>query len=83
MFDEDTFDFLRPKNARTSQFYIFPKIYKPNILGRTIVLSCGAPLENIILQRPPFRSLVKNIPSYIKDTNDLFLKLQEINELTP
>ena len=29
--DRDMFDFLRPRNARTSQFYILPKIHKKDM----------------------------------------------------
>ena len=47
--DRDTFDFLRPRNVRTSQFYILPEIHKKGIPGRPIVTSCGAPTENISL----------------------------------
>ena len=35
--DRDTFYFLRPRNARTSRFYILPKIHKKDIAGRPIV----------------------------------------------
>ena len=49
MLSRDTFDFLRPKNARTSQFYDLPKIHKKDIPGRPIVSSCGAPTKNISL----------------------------------
>ena len=45
--NKDTFDFLRPKKVGTSQFYILLKIHKTGIPGRPIVLSCGAPTENI------------------------------------
>ena len=43
----DTFDFLQPRNARTSRFYILPKIHQKDIPGRPIVSSGGAPTENI------------------------------------
>ena len=33
----DTFEFLRPKKARTSRFDILPKIHKAGIPGRPIV----------------------------------------------
>ena len=47
--DKDAFDFLQPKNAKTSQFCILPKLHKKDIPGRPIVSSCGAPTENISL----------------------------------
>ena len=35
--DRDTFEFLQPKNAWISWFYILPKIHKKDIPGRPIV----------------------------------------------
>ena len=80
--DRDTFDFLRPRNVRTSRFYILPKIHKKDIPGRPIVSSCGAPTENISLFVDyHLRPLVKKIPSYIKDTNDFLVKLNDTQNL--
>ena len=80
--DRDAFEFLRPKKIRTSRFYILPKIHKDGIPGRPIVSSCGAPTENISLFVDYHLSpLVRRIPSYIKDTNDFLLKLQDIRNL--
>ena len=74
--DGGTFDFLWPRNARTSRFYILPKIYNKDILGRPIVSSCGAPTEKISsFVDYHLRPLVKKIPSYIKDINDFLVKL--------
>ena len=82
MLDRDSLDFLRPKNARTSRFYILPKIHRMDILGRPTVLSYGALMENIPLFDDHHLSpLVKKIPSYIKDTNDFLLKLNDIQDL--
>ena len=79
MLDIDTFDFLRPRNARISLFYTLPKIHKTGILGRPIVSSCGAPTEKISLYtHHHLGPLVKGIPSYIQDTNDFLLKIQDI-----
>ena len=36
--DKHTFEFLHPRDARTSPFYVLPKIHKVGILGRPIVL---------------------------------------------
>ena len=68
--------FLRPKDIRTSWFYILPKLHKPGIPGRPIVSSCGAPTEKISkFIDHHLSSLVKKIPSYVKDTNDFLSKL--------
>lgn len=71
-----TVNLLVPKNPRTPTFYTLPKIHK-NIKpppGRPIVASYGSPTERISGyiddQLQPF---VKQLPSYIKNTDD-FLK---------
>ena len=79
--NRDTFEFLRPKKARTARFYIVPKIHKDGIPGRPIVSSCGAPTENISLFVNYYLSPLVRIPSCIKDTNDFLLKLQDIRNL--
>ena len=77
--DRNTFQFLLPKDPRTSRFYILPKIHKPGAPGRPIVSSCGAPTEGISkFIDHHLGPLVKNIPSYVKDTNDFLSKLHEI-----
>ena len=43
--DKDAFNYLRPKQTRTSWFYILPKLHKLGIPGRPIVSSCEAPTE--------------------------------------
>ena len=64
--DQDMFEFLRPKDIRTSQFDILPKLHKPGTPGRPIVSCCGAPTEGISKFVDHHLSpLVKNIPSYI------------------
>ena len=73
--NKDTFDFLCPKKVRTSWFYILPKIHKPGIPGRPIVLSCGTPTENIsFIVDYHLVPLVRGIPSYLKHTNDFFFE---------
>ena len=53
-----------------------------DIPGRPIVLSCRGPMENIYLFVDyHLRPLVKKIPSYIKDTNDFLMKLNDIQNL--
>ena len=80
--EKDAFDFLRPRNARTFRFYILPKIHKKDIPVRPIVSSCRAPTENISLFVDyHLRPLVKKIPSYIKDTNNFLVKLNDIQNL--
>ena len=54
--DKDTFQFLLPKDVRTSRFYILPKLHKPGAPGRPIVSCCGAPTKkNLEICRLPPR----------------------------
>ena len=77
-----TFNFLQPKNSRTSRFYILPKLHKPGVPGRPIVSSCRASTE-IISQFVDYHlgPLVCKIHSYIKDTSDFLLKLQTVTNV--
>ena len=79
----DSFEFLCPRDVRTSQFYSLPELHKARILGRPIILSCGAPTEKIsFFIDYDLSPLVKKIPSHIKDTNGFRLKLQSIQDLS-
>ena len=80
--DKETLNYLWPQNPRTSRFYILPNIHKDGIPGRPIILSCGAPTENIS-QFVDFYlcPLVESIPSYIKDTTDFLCKLKSVGQI--
>jgi len=77
---------LKPSQPKTPIFYILPKTHKQirPPPGRPIVASIGAPTEKIsafiddILQ--PF---VKNLPSYIKNSNHFLERLAEIPQPLP
>ena len=58
--DKHTFEFLCPQDARTSQFYILPKLHKVGIPGRLIVSSCGSPIDKISL----FVVLQRTLPTW-------------------
>lgn len=67
---------------RTSPFYLLPKIHKKDIPGRPIVSGIDCPTDKIshtvdMILRP----LVKDIPSYIKDTRDFINLIQGIGHL--
>ena len=80
--DKPSFEFLRPRDARTSRFYVLPKIHKVGIPGRPIVSSCGSPTERISHFVDYYLNpLVKKIPSFIKDTNDFLCKLQNVQNV--
>ena len=55
---------------RTSQFYMLPKIHKPDNPGRPIVSACSCPAENISAYLDEVMApFVKNLPTYGKETN--------------
>ena len=70
---------LKNPSPRTSQFYISPKIHKKGNAGRPVVSSINCYTANIskyvdyLLQ--PF---VKEIPSYVKYTNDFINKINAV-----
>ncbi len=71
---------------RTPVMCFLPKIHKPNNPGRLIVSACGCPTELISSYlHHGMAPLVRNLPSYIKDTNMLsrsfktFIFLAHIN----
>jgi hypothetical protein len=65
---------------RTPVMYSLPKIHKPDNPGRPIVSACGCPTELIssFLDRV-MAPLVKDLPSYIKDTKHALQILQNIH----
>ena len=82
--DKHTLEFLRPRDVRTSRFYVLPKIHKAGVPGRPIVSSCGCPTEKISLFVDyHLNPLVRNVPSFIKDTNDFLCKLQDLQNIPP
>ena len=82
--DKETMLSLHNNDARASRFYILPKIHKLGCPGRPIVSSCGAPTEGISrFVEFHLGSLVRQIPSYIKDTTDFLLKLRTLPNLPP
>ena len=65
-------DGLKTSDARTPSFYITPKIYKPGNPGRPVVSSVNCHKSNISKYIDyHLQSVVKQGPSYIKDTNEL------------
>ena len=79
---KSTAHFLKPTfPSRTPIFYGLPKIHKPGVPLRPIVSANDSPTENIssfidYICQP----LMKNLPSFIKDTKDF---LQQILNLEP
>ena len=65
---------------RTPVMYFLPKIHKPNDPGRPIVSACGCPTEIISSYLDHVMApLVRNLPSYIKDTKHALQILNNIH----
>ena len=63
---------LYNKTHRIPNFYMLPKIHKPNNPGRPIVNGIGSITEKISAYvDQEIRHLVSTIPSYLKDTSHL------------
>ena len=72
-------DGLSTSNPRTPKFYLSQKIHKPNNPGRPVVSSVDCHISNISRYvEYHLQPIVKNIPSYIKDTNDFIKKATSI-----
>lgn len=79
---EDIYQFNRIKHTRTPVFYILPKIHKIDIPGRPIVSAIGGPTEKISATVDYYlKPLAQLVPSYIKDTNDFLLKLENLGKI--
>ena len=75
---------LKIKNPRTPLFYILPKIHKVNNPGRPVVSSVSCHTESISRFVDHYlQSLVKLLPSYIQDTTDFLLKLNNLPDKLP
>ena len=82
--DKETMAVLLPNKLRMPWFYILPKIHKPENPGRPMVSSCRSPTKGIS-QFVDFHlgPLVRKIPSYMSDTTDFLLKLQNNGSVPP
>ncbi len=65
---------------RTPVMYFLPKIHKPDNPGRPIVSACSCPTELISSYLDQVMApLVRNLPSYIKDTKHALQIFQNIH----
>ena len=79
-----TRDYLLNDSPRTSRFYMLPKIHKNKIPppDRPIVSGNGCPTEKISEFVDFFLNpLVKQFPSYVKDTTHFLQKLKKVKKL--
>ena len=66
-------------NARAGRFYLLPKIHKKNCPGRPVISGCNTPTEKIsAFVDHQLKSLVPQIPSYVKDTNGFLARLKDM-----
>ena len=69
-------DGLKSVSSNPPKFYISPKIHKENNLGRPVINSINCHTSEISLfVDHHLQPLVREIPSYIKDTNDFINKI--------
>ena len=69
-------DGLKPVNPKTPKFYISPKIHKENNPGRLVVNSINCHTSEISrFVDHHLQPLVREIPLYIKETNDFINKI--------
>ena len=69
-------DGLKSANPKTPKFYISPKIYKENNPGRPVINSITRHTSEISrFVDHHLQPLVREIPSYIKNTNDFINKI--------
>ena len=84
--DRSCYLYLSDDKIRTPEFYMLPKIHKDRVNppGRPIVSGNGCPTERISKFIDFFlQPNVKNIASYIKDTTDFLLMLDNLGTLPP
>ena len=70
------------QNPRTQRFYTKPKIHKEGIPGRPVISSVNCHSTKILeYDDYHLRPIIREIPSYIKETSDFLCKLKPIAEV--
>lgn len=83
---EESIKLLIQTNPKTPIFYILPKIHKATIPppGRPIVASIGSPTERIsAFVDNSLQDIVKDLPSYVKNSKEFLDKLKEVTQPLP
>ena len=82
MINENTAKGLKNPSPRAPQFYMSPKIHKEVNPGRPVVSSINCHTTNISKYVDyHLRRIVKQIPSYVKDTNDFINKINAVKSV--
>ena len=75
-------DGLKNPSPRTLQFYISPKIHKEGNPGCPVVSSISCHTANISgYVEYHLQPIVKQIPSYVKDTNNFISKINAVKSV--
>ena len=81
---DETLDYILVNNPMLGRFYLLPKIDKRlyNVAGRHVISNSGYHTEYIsAFVEYNFKSIAKNVKSYIKDTNYFLLQLDVLPSL--
>ena len=79
---EKTADGLKVSNPKTPKFYMQPKIHKKDNPGRPVVSSVNCHASSISKYVDyHLQLIVRDIPSYVRDTKDFLTKLNDIRHI--
>ena len=82
LINENIANGLKNPSPKTPQFYIPPKIHKEGNLGCPVVSSITCHIANISKYVDyHLQPIVKQIPSYVKDTNDSINKINAVKSV--
>ena len=69
---------LTTTNPKTTNFYMSPNAHRPNNPGHPVISSVDCHTSNILQHvHSHLQTIVKEIPSYIKDTNKFINKTKD------
>ena len=80
----DTIEYFMVKGPKFAHFYLLPKMHQRlrDVPGRPVISNCGYYTENISSFLDfPLQPLVREVKSYIKNTNDFLKKLCSLPKL--
>ena len=82
LINEKDVEGLKGNDPKTPKFYLRPKIHKEGNTGRAAVSSVNRHTANISKYVDyHLQPIVKEIPSYVKDTQDFLKKLEKVKEI--
>ena len=82
MINDNIANGLKNPSSRTSQFYISPEIHKEGNPGRAVVSSINChTANNSKYVDYHLQPIEKQIPSYVKDTNDFIIKINAVKSV--